>query len=593
VTWDQGLIAGLLVVVLALFALGRWRHDVVAFFALVSSVLLGLVPAEEAFAGFGHPATITVAAVLVLSRALSTSGATDVLVRRVMALATRPSVHIGALSGLGAALSTFMNNVGALALLMPVALQSAAKAERSPSMLLMPLAFASILGGLVTLIGTPPNIIVATYRGESIGSPFAMFDFAPVGGVVALAGLAFIVLIGWRLVPTPRGKGSAEDFFAIEDYISEARVGEDSKVAGKTLRELEELAEDADVQIVGLIRGGRRMGHLARWEKLREGDVLVLEAGPSELDQVVSKLDLQLLGPDEREVEEIEGDSITLVECVVGPRSAIEGRTAESLGLPWRWGVNLLAVSRQGQPHRGRLRSFRFHIGDVLLLQGDQDRLGEVVRQLGCLPLAHRDMPFGKRGRAWLAVLVFVAAIATAASGLLPFPIALGIGALATVVTGIVPARELYDAIDWPVIVLLGAMIPVGGALETTGLTEVIADRLFDLAQGLPPAAILALLIVVTMTLSDIMNNAATAVVMAPLALAIATRLGHVPDAHLMAVAIGASCAFLTPIGHQNNTLVMGPGGYSFGSYWRMGLPLEVVIVGVAVPMLLLVWPVG
>jgi di/tricarboxylate transporter len=590
-TYEQTTIFAILAGILVLFVWGRWRHDVVAFLALLIAVVAGLVPFSEAFLGFGHPATVTVAMVLILSRALSNSGAVDFIAKHVALAAGRQSVHVASLASVAAALSAIMNNVGALALLMPVAVQSAEKRKRSPAAVLMPMSFGSILGGMVTLIGTPPNIIVATYREKVSGAPFQMFDFTPVGATVAIAGVVFIAFVGWRLIPRERRtKLAHQELFDLEGYVSELRVPEGSPAVGQTVRDLETVVDDAEVVVVGLTRTSRRMLGQGR-EQVQEGDVLIIEAGPEDMDKFVSKLRLELVGTEGATATLLRSDDVTLMEAVVAPRSRIEGRTAGALRLRGRHGVNLLAISRQGRPIRQRLRQLRLRAGDVLLLQGETERLPGVIASLGCLPLAERGIQIGRRRQAGLCVTVFAAAIVAAALGVVPIQIALALAAAAVVLLNIVPPREIYESVDWPVILLLGAMIPIGAAIETTGATRLIAGALLDLASGFAPVVVLALLMIATMTLSDIMNNAATAVVMAPIAVVMAGQIGVNADAFLMAVAVGASCAFLTPIGHQNNMLIMGPGGYRFGDYWRMGLPLEVLIVCLAVPMILWVWP--
>lgn len=595
-TYDQTFLLFLLLAVLVLFVWGRWRYDVVAFGALIAATLAGTVPYAEMFSGFGHPATVTVALVLIVSRGLQNSGAIQ-SIGKLIPSGGSTSGHVGALAAIGGALSAVMNNVGALALLMPAALQSAARAARAPALLLMPLSFGSILGGMLTLIGTPPNIIIATYRGDTTGEPFGMFDFTPVGGAAAVAGILFVALIGWRLVPeSRRAKMSARELFEIESYLSEAVVEAKSPLVGKTLSEADDLAEEHDAILLGLIRGDRRIEHGHRKEVVREGDVLVLETGPDALSAVHTVLhlhpaDLVKKRQKEAALPKTESGDIALTEAVVLPKSHIIGRTLAMLRLRRRHGINLLAVSRQGQPFRGRLRDFRFRAGDVLLLEGDPERLPSVIGSIGCLPLAERGLQIQRQRQGLLAVGIFVAAVAAASVGIVSLPAAFAAAVALMVVINIVPVREIYDAVDWPVIVLLGAMIPVGGALEASGTTAMVANGLVDISAGLPAWAILTLVLVVTMTLSDIMNNAATAVVMAPISVGIATQLSVNPDSFLMAVAIGASCAFLTPIGHQNNTLILGPGGYKFGDYWRMGLPLEIIVVAVSIPMLLWVWP--
>ena len=589
---DQATIFAILVALFVLFVWGRWRYDIVAFLALLAAVVAGVVPFAGAFRGFGHPATVTVALVLVMSRALMNSGAVDLIARHVRLSAKRLSLHIGALSSLGASLSAVMNNVGALALLMPVVIQAAAKAKQSPAVVLMPLSFGTILGGLVTMIGTPPNIIIATFRDKTAGEPFGMFDFTPVGASVAIAGLVFIALAGWRLIPPLRRKKlSTQELFDLEDYVSEARVPEGSDAVGKTVHEIEELTRDIDAAVVGVIRKGRRGFGVARREPVEVGDLLVIEAGPENIGKFMTQLKLEVVGVAGSRANLLRADDVTLMEAVVPPRSRIERRSANAVRLRSRYGVNLIAVSRQGTPIRERLRTLVLEAGDVLLLQGDAERLPEVIAAIGCLPLAERRLQLGKGRQAWLCAGLFAAAIAAAAAGLAPFPITLALAVVAVVLLKIVPPREIYESVDWPVILLLAAMIPVGEALETTGATGLIASAIVDLGAGVSPIVMLALLMVVTMTLSDIMNNAATAVVTAPVAVAIADQLGANPDAFLMTVAVAASCAFLTPIGHQNNMLIMGPGGYHFGDYWRMGLPLEALIVCVSIPMIVWVWP--
>jgi di/tricarboxylate transporter len=589
-TGEQITIFVLLGALMVLLIWGRWRYDVVAFCALIVAVLSGLVPAREAFAGFGHPATVTVALVLVLSRALADSGATEFLARGVLPFVRRPSGHIGILAGIGALLSGFMNNVGTLALLMPIALQTAAKAGRSAAALLMPLSFGTILGGMVTLIGTPPNIIIAAIRAQSAGEPFAMFDYAPVGGVTALAGLIFVALLGWRLVPQRDPRGAAAELIDIEPYLAELIVTEDSALDGKNVADLHDLAGDVEVQVVTRLRRGLRRSPVWRSDEILAGDHLLVQVGPSDLEKLAGRLGVKLGEADDSKTGLLTSDDAEVIEALVPRQSGAEERTAEQLRLISRFGVNLLGVSRRGRPYRGRLGAFRFLEGDVLLLHGDAEKLADTLSTLGLLPLADRGLSFGLRPKGPAIIVLFAMAVALASTGILPIYIAFGMALAAMVVTNLVPLRSLYDGVSWPVIVLLGALIPVGGALQTTGATEVIAGAILQLASGWSPVVVLGLMLILTMTLSDIVNNAATAIVMGPIAVTIAGRLDSNPDAFLMAVAVGASCAFLTPIGHQNNALIMGPAGYRFGDYWRLGLPLEILIVTVALPAIVLFW---
>ena len=597
---DQIFLISLLGILVVFFVWERWRYDLVALAGLLISTLLGFIPADEAFLGFGHPAVVTVAAVLIISRGLSNAGAVGFVTRYIKRATSSATLHVVALSSVGGVLSTVMNNVGALALLMPVAIQSSLDAKRSPAVVLMPLAFGTILGGMATLIGTPPNIIIAHYRAEITGQPFGMFDFSPVGGVVAIAGIFFVAFIGWRFIPfARRSKNAPQDLFHIQEYLTEVKVPENSKAIGKSLSELESATEDSDVLIISLVRGEQSIRGAAWREQIQVGDVLVLEAGHQGINKFVSTLGLELTGTQpQEELHEAEPKKLSgtqdeiLLEAVVPPdRSWLVGRLAGTLKLQSRFGVSLLGVSRQGTPHRGRLKEFRFKAGDVLLLQGDKEQVLDVIGSLGCLPLAERGIQLGKSGQAWLAGGLFGLALMGALTGLVSLPIALMGAALGMVLLAIVSPRDVYHTIDWPVVVLLGAMIPLGRALEQSGATTVLAQFLVDVTTGYSPIVLLGLIMVLTMLLSDVMNNAATAVVMAPFSVAVAQSLQVHADPFLMAVAIGASCAFLTPIGHQNNLLVMGPGGYRFGDYWRMGLPLEILILAVSLPLLVIFWP--
>ena len=588
-TQDQATLFGLLFFVFVFLIWGRWRYDLVAFVALLAALLTGLVPKELAFSGFGHPATIIIALVLIVSRGLSNSGAIELVARYVVDSSRKLGTHITIMAGFAAALSAIMNNVAALALLMPVDMQAAKKAGRSPSLSLMPLSFASILGGMITMIGTPPNIVVAEFRGQALGESYSMFDFAPVGLACAVVGVIYVALIGWRLLPRERQSSDAgKELFDLADYIVEVRVPDGSPVIGKRVRELDDDAEKSDVEVIGLVRRGRRLPGLARIAEIQAGDVLILEASPDSLEEALGALKLEYVGKGEGALGD---DDLVLQEVVVQESSRLAGRSAMSVRLLYRYRVALVGVSRQGRRFQDKVRALTLQPGDVLLLLGGEDRLTDITGRLGLLPLADRGHSVIQRDKAWLAVGTFASAIAVASFGWVYLPVALGCVAAFYVFSNIVPIRDVYTSVEWPVIVLLGSMIPIGGALQSTGGTTLIANGIVDLSAGYSPIVVLTLLVIVTMTLSDVMNNTATAVIAAPIAVEIASRLDVSPDPFLMGVAVAASCAFLTTIGHKNNTLIMGPGGYRFGDYWRMGLPLEILIVIISVPALITFWP--
>ncbi len=569
---------------------GKFRYDLVAFGALILSAVLGLVPKSQVFSGFGHPAVVIIALVLIVSRGLSRSGAIDLLARPVLDASRGLQPHIGIMAGLSAALSTAMNNVAALALLMPLDLQAARKAKRSPALTLMPISFASILGGMVTLIGTPPNIVIATFRENALGEPYSMFDFAPVGAVVAVVGVAYVALVGWRFVPKDRARYDAvQELEELRGYVAEVGVNESSPFFGKRLRDLEELSEENEVQILGLVRRGRRLAGMALDEELRKSDFIVLEGAPDAINDFAGAADLELLAP--RKKKRLASEALDLVEAVVPAGARVVGRSAMDVGLLARQGVTLLGISRSGRRIRDRVRKSPVQPGDILLMLGPKDQMPDVVHWLGCLSLAERGLEVTQRDKAWVAVGAFVAAIVVASLGWVYLPVALAAVVALYVVLRIVPINEIYESVEWSVIVLLGSMIPLSIAMEESGGTALIANQVAIWTEGMSTVVVLALLMVITMTLSDILNNVATALIAAPIGVDIAHRLDANPDAFLMAVAVAASCAFLTPIGHKNNTIILGPGGYKFGDYWRMGLPLEALVLLVGIPMILYIWP--
>lgn len=587
---NQILVFASLGIALLLFGWGKIRHDFVALITLFLLIIAGITDPTEAFSGFGHPAVITVAAVLIIGKALEYSGLIDLLGKWVMKIGSSLLLQIFLLSLLVAVASAFMNNVGALAIMLPIAIHLARKGGNPPSYILMPIAFASLLGGMTTLIGTPPNIIIASFRAENYGEPFGMFSFTPVGLVIMIAGIAFITLIGWRLLPRRAAKKSEKELFDLDDYISEVEVPNDSDLAGKAISELY-AKTNADIQLLGLVRDKKRI-HAPSDEALILGkDILILESDANELESFLKDTKLKIVG-DKKFRKDAEGsDKIAFAEAVVMADSTLIGRTAADLHMRSRYGINLLAVARREKNIRKRIDHVIFRSGDVLLLQGREHLLNNTITSIGCLPLAQRGLRLGYKTRIPLALGIFFTSIGLIIAGLLPVQVAFTMAALAMVLSGVLPVKEVYRSVDWPVIVLLGAMLPVGAALEATGGAALIASLILDLGGSIPNWAILTLILVITMFLSDIINNAATVVLMAPIAIGVADGIGVSIDPFLMAVAVGGSCAFLTPIGHQSNTLVMGPGGYKFTDYWRMGLPLEVIIVALGIPAIIYFWP--
>ena len=587
---DLTIILGIFAALFVLLVWGRIRYDLVAFGALILASLLGLVQKEDVFSGFGHAAVAIIALVLIISRGLVGSGAVEKLAMRLLD-ADRPlPMHIAVMAVVGAGLSAVINNVAALAILMPLDVDTAAKAKRAVSKTLMPLSFATILGGMVTLIGTPPNIVISEYRQDALGEPFAMFDFAPVGLIVAVAGIAFVSLFGWRLLPNREGARDQDAAFKKGRYIAELRVGDKLVDEGKRVGDLYPLADEHDVHILGLVRRGKRLSGFSMRQEIRASDFLVVEGDPKSIETFMGQSGFDFAGS-EKHAGTVTAGGLTLMEAIVPEGSRIDGRTARSLRLLYQLSVTLLGVSRSGQRFTDRVRLLTIKPGDVLLLLGSPERVSQAATWLGVLPLGGRETKVVQRSKAGLSIGIFLVAIAGAVIGWTSLPVSLAAAVIAFVAAGLVSGREVYDSVEWKVIVLLASLIPLAEAFENLGGAELIATQILSATQGYPTWVSLLALMAVTMTLSDFLNNVATTLVAAPIALGLATATATNPDTWLMTVAIAASCAFLTPIGHKNNTIILGPGGYRFGDYWRIGLPLEVLVLAVGLPAILIVWP--
>jgi len=575
---------------MALFVWGRFRYDLVAALSLLAAVLVGVVPADKAFSGFSDDIVIIVASALLVSAAVAKSGVLEAALNRLAPYLRSEQSQVVVLVATVTVLSAFVKNIGALAMMIPVAFQISRRAKTPPSSFLMPMAFGSLLGGIVTLVGTSPNIIVSRMRGELLGEPFGMFDFTPVGIGIAVAGVVFLAF-GYRLLPKGRrGAASLDEALNIKDYITEARVGADSDVVGRTVADLHTLAH-GEVKVAAIIRNETRSSTPLPDMVLRENDVLMLEGEPHALESAVARAGLKLSREHRLPEMDEATDEIGVIEAIVGPNSVLTDLSAERIGLYESFGVNLIAVSRSGQRFRERLRNITLRPGDVLVLQGNLKKLPDTLRDLGCLPLAEREIRLGSARRSLLPIAVLAVTMGLVAFDVLPVSIAFFGAGVLLVLFGSLTLREAYETIEWPIIVMLGALIPVSESIRTTGGTDLIAGWLSSAAQMLPPTGALVLIMVAAMAVTPFLNNAATVLVMAPIAASFATQLGFRPDGFLMAVAIGAACDFLTPIGHQCNTLVMGPGGYRFGDYWRLGLPLSIIVVVVGTPLIMLFWP--
>ncbi len=575
---------------MAAFLWGRLRYDIVAMLALLVAIVLGLVPAADAFKGFSDDIVIIVGSALVLSAAVARSRIIERLFSKLGTGLTSTQLQVPLLVFVVAVMSAIIKNIGALAMMLPIAYQLARKSGKSPSVFLMPMAFASLLGGIVTLVGTSPNVIVARVRQELGGEPFRMFDFAPVGIVVAVAGCLFLS-IGYRLLPRDRrGAVSLDQAIDIKDYLTEATLREKSPLAGKKVADLKAIGGEA-IEIVSILRNERRVQAPLPDASLKAGDILLLRGDAAVLERVVAEGGLDLTGKDRPTQKQDALDPDRIAEAIIGPDSTLIGQSAGDIALHSRFGVNMIAISRSGERFSQRLRDIRLRAGDIVVIQGDEKQLPEKLSELNLLPLADRLVPLGSTRRVVLTVTIMLAAIIALAAGLAPVPLVFFAAAVLLIACRCVPLREAYQSIDAPILLMLAALIPVSDSLRTTGATDLFASWLAMIGGGLPGWASVALILVAAMAVTPFLNNAATVLVMAPIGAGFAKNLGYNPDAFLMAVAIGAACDFLTPIGHQCNTLVMGPGGYRFSDYARLGAPLSLLVILLAVPMILLVWP--
>ncbi|HTH97717.1 MAG TPA: SLC13 family permease [Stellaceae bacterium] len=573
---------------LGMFIWGRVRYDLVGALTLVIAALCGVVPMNHAFSGFSNSVIITIGAVQVLSRAIAISGVIEAGARWMMRPLPRAWQQIGLLTGGVTALSAFMKNIGALGILVPVAIRSAKNIGRSPSLYLMPLAFGSLIGGTITLIGTSPNLLISAVRQQVVGHRFTMFDFAPVG--LPLSILAVIYLMScFRLIPIRRDSSGPEGPFKLDDYISEARLTSRSRLVGSSIAEFE-AAANQEVSVVGIIRdNGLRYIPGSNWQLFAD-DILVLRADPTTLDSFVKRNNIELIGSEELKRDPAQSGEVVAVEAVITGESPLVGSSAEIIRLRQHYQLNLLSLRRGGTEISQSLAKESLCAGDVLVLQGWESGMARNLADLSLLPLADRELALGQSKPRFLAIGILVAATVAITAGAVPVEVGFFAAAALCVLFRLVSAKEAYNAIDWPIIIMLACLIPVGESLQHTGGSATIAHALTGIAGQVPPVVALGLIMVVSMLVTPLMHHAAAVIVLGPVAADIAHNL-HLPvDPFLMAVALGCSSDFLTPIGHQNNLLVMEPGGYGFRDYWRLGLPLSIIILVVGTPLIWWVW---
>jgi len=591
-TNEQIQISLIMVVTIGLFIYDKVRYDIVAILALLACVVLGIVPAEKSFSGFSHPATITVIFIFILSQFLVKSGSLDKLADILLQQSSKSDYkHLFCLLLVAAILSMFMNNVGALALIMPIAIAISSKLKKSNSLVLMPLSFVTLLGGTCTMIGTPPNIIISTYREKTVGVGFAMFDFSYVGLLILLAGTVFLTFFSKFFLH--KRESDTTDTFAIESYLFEVKVIAESLFINKNVKEITSTLDEFDMVVLSLIRQEKVYCTLLDSYFLEEGDILLLEGNIKDLDKLVTSIKLKIMGQETPVTISniLNSPQLETAEVVISSMSDLDGRKIEQIQFHKYYGLNLLAISRHGFSYRGRIRAFTIQAGDILLLHGDKELLNRCISKLKLLPIDKQKIHFGQRNYATLGLLAFFLAITAAAMRILPMHISIGLATTLLVICNVIPKKDIYHSVKWPIIVLIGAMIPIGEAVETTKLAELLVNNCLTAFPNASTISLLTMLIIISMLASDFLHNATTVILMAPIANLTAIQSGSNPDPFLLAVALGASCSFLTPIGHQNNSIILGPGKYKFLDFWRLGLPLQLIVILVAVPALHYFWP--
>lgn len=580
----------ILLIAMIMFILEIWRYDVIAFVALFAAVFTGIVPFSHVFSGFSNSAVALVAAIMILSKAISSSGFIHYFINWFKLYSKNPILHISIFAFTGAFLAIFMSAIGALGILLPIALQTCVHHKRPPSLILLPLAFGSVLGELITLISSPASILISQYRQQVTGSPFNMFDFTPVGIVVASVGLIYISLIGWRLLP-PRGASKIEEeIFQIPDYITEVIITKESPFVDKSIGEVERTSH-AEFTIIAHIRGDAKRFSFSRRDKLDVKDILIIETDHANLEKLIDTAKLKLTSDKPLTSEKLSNDDIKLVEAVVAPGSETIGQSAKMLNLRKRYSINLFAISRKNAQFTKNINEVRWQEGDVVLLQGNAETLQETIVGLGLVPLAERAIQIGMDKKDYLLIVTYLGAVIFAAMNVFPAAITFAFAVVLLITMGVIPYRQIYNSIDWSVIFLLGAMIPLGDAMRSTGASDIITQGFILLTNHYPPALALILIMVLTMIVSNFMNYIIAVIVMAPVSLQIAQSLHVNPDAFFMAIVVSAVCAFLTPIAHKANLVVFTPGRYKFYDYLRLGLPLELIVIATAVPMIMYVWP--
>jgi len=602
VTGDIALMLAILAVSVLLFIVDWLRVDVVALLVLLTLILTGLVTPTEAFSGFSSPAVVTVWAIFIVSGGLLHTGVANLVADRLLQIAgTRIPRLTGLLMATVGLMSAVMNNVGATAVLMPSVVSMSRRVRVNASRLLLPLAFGSLLGGMTTLIGTPPNILVSDALRTAGLEPFSMFDFAPVGFTVLIMGVVYMVLIGRRLLPdrSPAERLAAAagpevdlvDLYRLGERLFRARIPHGSVLIGQTLAECG-LRQDFELSVIGIERRGESRLAPAKDFVLRRGDVLLVEGMVDHLvwAEATGRLEVQPeVGVDDKDLQ---SGAIGVAEVLLSPHSRLVGKTLSDIQFREKYNLSVLAILRDGRPQRTGLAELPLRFGDTLLVQGPRANFRILQREPDYVVLGGiEEEPAIRARKAPLAAGLVLVMLGMVVAGWLPIMAAALLAGVLMVITGCLTMDEAYQSIEWRAVFLVAGMLPLGIAMENTGTAEYLARLMVDLVGDSGPLAILIGFYVMTNLLTQFISNAASTILIAPIAIGVARSVGSDPRTLLMAVAVAASAGFLTPVGHQANVLVMGPGGYRFRDYIKIGLPLDLLTLAVVIIVLPLVFP--
>ena len=579
-TVEIALLLALLGGTFVLFILEVLPIEVPALALLAALLLLGLVDVEEALSGLSNPAVVAIGALFVLSYALTKTGLLEVgvefLERRV---GHRKRLAVGLLLATVGVLSGFLNNTAIVAIFVPVAASLCSRLELSPSRVLLPLSYAAIFGGTLTLIGTSTNLLVSSVAADAGLEPFGMFEFTPFGAILLLVGLTYVLVFAPRLLPERVAPGDPTGRYELDGYLTEVRVEAGSALIGRTCEELG-VGRTYDVNLLAVLRDAQRYSESVGRVPLEPGDVLLVQGRLEEMVRLRKELGVALLPDAKPTGEELAIGDLLTVEVLVGRGSPLVGHTLQELDFRRSFGAFVMAIRRHGATLRDKVALTRLHAWDALLMLVPRERLEQLRRSQDVVVLREHQLKLTRERGWWLVLLVLPAAVVAAALGLLEIAAAALLGVVALLVSRVLAPREVYDSIDWGVILLIAALVPVGHAMTRTGAAALLAKGVIAGAEYLPldtPYAVLALLYLCTSLLTQMISNAAAALVVAPIAISLAAGLGVEPRPFLVAVAFAASAEFMTPMGYQTNLMVYAPGGYRFLDYTRFGAPLNLL----------------